>query len=409
MRYKGGTTPVDQVGRELRVEYVLEGSARREGGRVRITSALVQVRDQAQLWARTYERELSGILALQSEVAREVAGALALKLLPAELARLANVRRVNPAAYDACLKATQFRQILNAAGYDAAERYYRLALKEDATHAAAWAGIARVWNGRHQMGTAPARVAVPEAKAAALKALELDGNEWEAHRALAGVLTWGDWDWPAAERKWKDVLALNPNSAEARQGYSHFLMNVGRPDEAMAQIERALQVDPLSVRTQSFYATTLVYARRYDEAIATARRALRLQPDSFVARNALSQALFLEGMYDEALASDRERFAADREIAAALERGAAQAGYAGAQRRLVEVWSGRFGKPGGVSAVDLAQRCLYAGDRVRAIEWLERAYQDREANMPYVGMPIYDVLRPDPRYQDLLRRVGLPQ
>ena len=409
MRYKGGNTPVDQVGRELRVEYVLEGSARREGGRVRITSELIQVRDQAQLWAHTYERELSGILVLQSEVAREVARALAMKLLPAELARLANVRSVNPAAYDAYLKGTHYRQVLNPAGYDAAERYYRLALQEDPTYAAAWAGIARVWNGRHQMGIAPARVAVPEAKAAALKALELDGNEWEAHRALAGILTWGDWDWPAAERKWKDILALNPNSAEARQGYSHFLMNVGRPDEAMAQIERALQVDPLSVRTQSFYATDLVYVRRYDDAIATSRAALRLQPDSFVARNALSQALFLKGMYDEALASDKERFAGDREIAAALERGVAEAGYAGAQRRLVEVWSRRFGKPGGVSAVDLALRCLHAGDRARAIEWLERAYQDREANMPYIGMPIYDVLRPDPRYQDLLRRVGLPQ
>jgi eukaryotic-like serine/threonine-protein kinase len=408
MRYKGGNTPVDQVGRELHVEYVLEGSARREGGRVRITAELIQVRDQAQLWAHTYERELSGILALQGEVAKEVAGALALKLLPAELARLANVRRVNPAAYDACLKGTHYRQILNPAGYDAAERYYRLALQEDPTYAAAWAGIARVWLGRHQMGIVPARVAVPEAKAAALKALELDGNEWEAHRALAGILTWSDWDWPAAERKWKDIVALNPNSAEARQGYSHFLMNVGRPDEAMAQIERALQVDPLSVRTQSFYATDLVYVRRYDDAIATSRAALRLQPDSFVARNALTQALFLTGRYDEALASDKERFAGDREVAAALERGVAEAGYAGAQRRIVEVWSGRFGKPGGMSAVDLAIRCLQAGDRERAIEWLERAYREREANVPYIGMPIYDVLRSDRRYQDLLRRVGLP-
>jgi len=176
----------------------------------------------------------------------------------------------------------------------------------------------------------------------------------------------------------------------------------------MAQIQRALELDPLSVRTQSFYATDLVYVRRYDEAIATARGALRLQPDSFVARNALSQALFLKGMYDEALASDRERFAGDRELAAALERGAAEAGYAGAQRRLVEVWSGRFGKPGGVSAFDLAFRCLCAGDKERVIEWLERAYTDREANMPYIGMPIYDILRPDPRFQTLLRGMNFP-
>jgi tetratricopeptide (TPR) repeat protein len=177
----------------------------------------------------------------------------------------------------------------------------------------------------------------------------------------------------------------------------------------MAQIERALAIDPLSVRTQSFYATDLVYVRRYDDAIAAARTALGLQSDAPVARNALYQALVLKGMFGEALALDRERFAGDHELADALERGAAEAGYAGAQRRLVEAWSRRYGKPGGVRAYDLASRCLYAGDRDRAIEWLERAYEDGDGNMPYIGMPVYDSLRPVPRFQDLLRRMSLPR
>ena len=127
--------------------------------------------------------------------------------------------RVNPEAYEAYLKGTQFRQALTTGTLDAAERYYRLALEKDPTYAAAWAGIARVWTGRQQMGISPSRDAFRESKAAALKALELDGSEWEAHRALAGILTWGDWDWPAAERKWKEILALNPNNAEALQSY----------------------------------------------------------------------------------------------------------------------------------------------------------------------------------------------
>ena len=409
MRYKKSNTPIDQIGRDLNVEYVLEGSARREGGRIRITAKLIQARDQAQLWAETYEREMSGILALQSDVARQVAGALALTLLPAEQARLANVRRVDPDAYEAYLKGTQFRQSLTAGTLDAAERYYRLALQKDPAYAAAWAGIARVWTGRQQMGFAPSRDAFREAKAAALKALELDGTEWEAHRALAGILTWGDWDWPAAERKWKEIVALNPNNAEALQSYSHFLMHVGRQDEAMAQIERAMELDPLSVRTLSFYAADLVYVRRYDDAIAAARAALRLQPDALVARNALHQALVLKGMYDEALALDREQLAGDSELAAALERGVVEAGYAGAQRRLAEIWSARFGKPGGVRAIDLARRWRDAGNRDRAIEWLERAYEDRDGNMPYIGGPQNDSLRPDPRFQDLLRRMNLPR
>ena len=177
----------------------------------------------------------------------------------------------------------------------------------------------------------------------------------------------------------------------------------------MAQIERALEIDPLSVRTLSFYATDLVYVRRYDDAIAAARTALRLQPDAPVARNALYQALVLKGMSGEALALDRERFAGDRELAAALERGVVEAGYAGAQRRLAEVWSRALREAGRRARDDLARRWLYAGDRDRAIEWLERAYEDRDGNMPYIGMPLNDSLRPVPRFQDLLRRMNLPQ
>jgi eukaryotic-like serine/threonine-protein kinase len=408
MRYKKSDTPIDQIGRELGVHYILEGSARREAGRIRITAELIQVRNQTQLWADTYEREMSGILALQSEVARKVAGALAMKLLPAEQARLANARSVNPEAYEAYLKGTYARQSLTKSGLEVAEQYFNLALQKDPTYAAAWAGIARVWNGRQQMGITPPREAFREAKAAALKGQELDDTEWEVHRALAGILTWGDWDWPAAERKWKQVIELNPNNAEALQGYSHFLMNVGRPDEAMAQIERALELDPFSVRNLSFYSTDLVYARRYDDAIAAARAAQRLQPDAPVARNALRQALVLKGMYKEVLALDKEQFAGDRELMEALERGYAESGYIGAQKRLVEVWASRFGKPGGMPAWDLAFRWLCAGERDRALQWLGRAYDDGDGNMPYIGMPIYDSLRSDPRFQDLLRRMKIP-
>ena len=409
MRYKKTETPIDQIGRELGVDYVLEGSARREGARIRISAELIHVRDQTQLWADTYERELSGILALQSEVAQKVADALALKLLPAEQARLANVRSVVPEAYEAYLKATHHRQSLTRSGFEAAERYYTLALEKDPTYAAAWAGLARVWTGRQQMAITPSRDAFRQAKAAALKALELDATEWEAHRALAGILTWGDWDWPVAEQKWKEILELNPNNPEALQGYSHFLMHMRRPDEAMAQIERALKLDPFSVRNQSFYATDLVYVRRYDDAIAAAQAARRLQRDAPVARGALYEALVMKGLRDEALALDKEMFAGEPELMEALERGDAEAGYAGAQRRLAEILTARAGKPGGVTAYALARRWLYAGDKDRALEWLERAYGDGDGNMPYIGMPIYDPLRADPRFQDLLRRMNLPQ
>jgi TolB-like protein/Tfp pilus assembly protein PilF/predicted Ser/Thr protein kinase len=408
MRYKKTDKAIDQIGRELGVDYVLEGSARSEAGRIRISAELIQVRDQTQLWADAYEREMSRILALQSDVARQVAGALALKLLPAEQARLANVRSVNPEAYDSYLKGTHSRLALTKGGLEAAERHFNLALQKDPNYAAAWAGIARIWTGRQQMGITPPSEAFRNAKAATLKALALDDTEWEAHRALAGILTWGDWDWAAAERQWNRIIELDPNNPEGLSGYSNFLMHMGRPDEAMAVSERALKLDPFNVKNQSFHALDLLYVRRYDDAIAVARTALRMQPDAPVARRALYEALLMKGMYDEDLALDREAFAGDRELTEALERGYAEGGYSGSQKRLADVAAARFGKAGGMRAWDLANKYLYAGDRDRALEWLERAYEERDGNMPYIGLPIYDSLRSDPRFEDLLRRMKLP-
>ena len=409
MRYKKTDKTIEQIGQELRVEYVLEGSARREAGRIRISAELIQVRDQTQLWADAYEREMSGILALQSDVARQVAGALALKLLPAEQARLANVRTVNPEAYDAWLKGTHYRLSLTKDGLETAERYFNLALQKDPNYAAAWAGIARIWTGRQQMGITPPSEAFRNAKAATLKALALDDTEWEAHRALAGILTWGDWDWGAAEREWKRIIELNPNNAEALSSYSNFLMHMGRRDEAMALSEQALELDPFNVKNLSFHALDLLYVRRYDDVIATARAALRIQPDAPVAQRALYRALFMEGMYDEAFALDRDRFTGDRELKEALERGYAEGGYAGSQQRLADAAAARFGKPGGMRAWDLANIYHYAGVHDRALEWLAKAYQEGDGNMPYIGLPVYDSLRPDPRFQDLLRRMKLPR
>jgi eukaryotic-like serine/threonine-protein kinase len=410
MRYKKRDTPIDQIGHELGVAYVLDGSAQRQGSRIRIAAALIQVAGGTTLWAETYERELAGILALQSEVARRVARALALKLLPAEQARLANARAVIPEAYDAYLRGTQLRQ--TAANVDAAERYFRLALEKDPAYAAAWAGIARVWSLRGQAGITPPRDATRESKAAARRALELDEADFEAHRALAGVLTWSEWDFRGAEQEWNRLITLDPNHPETLRGHSHFLMHMGRGDEAMVEIERAMELDPLSVMTMSFYAVVLEHARRYDDAMAAAREVLSLQSNQGIPSNVMRHVLHLTGRYDEALAMDREEFAKDPEIMDALERGYAEGGYTGAQAGIVRMWTARYGKPGVLSGTTVAVRCLYAGDREGALHWLQRAYEDGDRNVPYIGgmgSPIYEPLRSDPRFQDLLRRLGLPQ
>jgi TolB-like protein len=409
MRYKKSTAPLDQIARELGVAYVLEGSARREAGRVRISAALIQARNQTQVWADTFEREMSGILSLQSEVAKQVANALALKLLPTEQARLANVRTVDPDAYDALLRGVRAHRTLTAANLETAEQDFNAALKRDPTFAAAWAGLARVWTGRQQMGIVASSEAAPQAKAAILKALALDEDAFEAQRALAGIMTWTDWDWPAAERAWNKTLALNPNDADALAAHSHFLMHMGRQNEALAEAERAVALDPFNQKVLSFQAHVLLSARRYDDAIVAARAARDLQPDAPVAYTALLQAYVGKGMLDEAFAIQRRRFGSDPALAGALDRGYAEAGYPGAERRLADVLAGRFGKPGGPGACHMAILYIHAGDRARALEWLERAYDVRDPNMPYLRGPEWDPVRSDPRFQGILRRMGLPQ
>jgi len=407
-RYKKRDTQIDEIGRDLRLDYVLEGSAQREAERLHIRAALIQVRDQTQRWAETYDRKMADIVALQSDVAKQVAAALALTLLPAEQVRLANAPAVNPEAYDAWLKGTQARTRLTREGLEAAERYFTLALEKDPTYAAAWAGMARVWTGRQQAGIAPPSEAASKARAAALKALTLDENSWEAHRALAGILTWTDWDWAIAEREWDRLLELNPNS-DVLSGFSHFLIIMGRPKEALAQITRAVALDPFDIKVQGFYAKALLGLRRYDDAIAAAHAALELQPGYGLATTALTDALFMNGRYDEALTVEKQQWARDPELLDALERGFTEAGYAGAEKRLADVLAGRFGKPGGVSTVHLAVIYVRAGDRDRALEWLERAYEERNPNMPYVESPPFDSLQADPRFQDLTRRMKLPE
>ena len=407
-RYKKRDTPIDEIGRDLRLDYVLEGSAQREADRLHIRAALIQVRDQTQRWAETYDKKMADIVALQSDVAKQVAVKLALTLLPAEQARLEHAPAVNPEAYDAWLKGTQARSQLTREGLETAERYFNLALEKDPTYAAAWAGIARVWTGRQQTQITPPSEAAAKARAAALKALALDDNAWEAHRALAGILTWTDWDWPVAEREWNRLLALNPNS-DVLSGYAQFLGVMGRRRESLAQITRAVELDPFDVKILAAYAGVLNGMRRYDDAIAAARAAMDLQPNGESGRQQLFRALRLKGKYDEILAQERESFASDRELLEALERGYAEGGWTGSRRRLAEVWAARYRKPGGVGALRLATTYQQAGDKDRALEWLERCYEEHDPNMPFIGAPEFDALRSDPRFQDLLRRMNLPR
>jgi serine/threonine-protein kinase len=411
MRYKKTDTPIDRIGRELGVDYVLEGSARKEGGRVRVSAELIQVKDQTQLWAASFERDMSGILALQSDVAQNVAGALALKLLPAEKARLAGARQVNPEAYEAYLKGSQHWITMTRGDLDTAEGYFNLALEKDPDFAPAYAGLARVWRVRNQFGYAPPSEAAPKAEEAARKAISLDDTLAEAHYALAAVKVWDDWDLAAGELEFKRAIELDPNNPNGVATYSHFLAITGHLDEAMTEIDRAQRLDPFNVSVHTLRALDLHFARRFDEALAQAQKALAMEPGQPGAIQAQYMALLAKGRYEQALPGIKEfymRIYDLPDLDAVMTKGFSEGGFEGAMRRAADALSVLAGKDE-VLPIDVADLYLFAGDTGRALDWLEKGYEAHDPAMPYIGVsPEFDPLRAESRFQALLRKLGLP-
>jgi adenylate cyclase len=296
------------------------------------------------------------------------------------------------------------------ADLDSAQQYFELALKKDPDYAQAYTGISFVWIGRQQMGFASPSEAGPKAKAAALKAMALDDNLAEAHYALGCIRVWSDWDWTGAEPEFKRAIELNPSFPDARAFYSHLLNFLQRPTEALPQMERALELDPFNVLFHALYGTDLLYMRRFDDAIVQVRRALQTVPDHPVANEMLWMAYIAKGMEDEALATVKVLYNSAysvREVAEALDRGYEEGGYRIAMRRAADALT-VLSRTKYVKPTDVANLYIGAGDTDRAIEWLEKGVAARDPNMPYIGLPYYDSLRAEPRFQALLRRMNLP-
>jgi eukaryotic-like serine/threonine-protein kinase len=407
MRYRNAEAPIDQIGRELGVDYVLEGSVGSEAGRLRVAAELIRVTDQTQLWADTFDRELTGVQTVQGQIAKGVAKALAVQLLPSEEARLASARTVDPEAYEASLKGTARWQKLKAADYDEAERLFEIALKEDPSYAPAYAGLAWVWSARRQFGLIPYS---ETSKIGTLvrQALELDEDSPEAHEILAAYLTWTEWDWAGADPEWKRTLELAPNGANAHAYYAHYLANRGRAAEGLKHSERAIKLDPFNALYHAMYAVVLQYLGRYDDALAAAKAALAIDPGLGIAHTQFQRYFVVKGLRQEQLADQRMRIANDPERVAAFDRGLAEGGYEGAQRAIADVLAARYARTEYHSAKGIALRYLDAGDKDRATEWLYKAFENREQDLAYIGLPEWAPLHDDPRFQALVRRLGLP-
>ncbi len=410
MAFRDSDTSIREIGERLGVGMVLEGSVRRSGDTVRATLQLVDASTENHLWANSFERDLTDILALQSDVARAVVDEVSLALTPEEDARLAAARFVDPEAYDAYLKGSYHWQRMTPEDLDAAERYFELALEKDPTYAPVHEGLAMVWATRQQMGLVPPDEAGPRAKAAALRAVELDDESPKAHEALAGVMTWTDWDWAAAEPEWRRTLELDPNAASAHAFYAHFLAIMGRTDEAVRHSERALELDPFNALFHAFYGIVLCFDRRYDDAIAVADTALAMQSDNGVALSSLMLGASGSGRHAEAVEAAKaylNLLYADPADDEALDRGWAEGGFREAMGRAATILTARFSTSYALPS-DIAIFHVLAQEYDEALEWLERAFEVHDPNLPYLGMPVFDPVRSDPRFENLLRRMNLP-
>jgi serine/threonine protein kinase len=408
MQYKGTKKPLPQIAKELNVDALIEGSVLREGGQVRITAQLIQASTDHPLWAESYQRDLRSVLVLQGEIAGAIADKVRAAVTPSERARLTSVRPVNPEAYEACLKGTQHANQLTPQALDVALEYFELALAKDPNYAPAYVGIAYLWLCRQQFGYVPPREAGPMAKAAALKAIELDGARVQAHSTLALVDFYYEWDWAGAEAEYKRAVELDPNFADSV--YSHFLWIMKRPEEAMAQMQRALQLDPLNEIVRIHYGFELQCADQDDEAMAQFRTVLRASPQNPAALYGLCLSFWHKARYEESLAELKANYSSmgDLESVEALAQGYAQSGFRGAVRRAADILAARARKTY-VSAFDIASNYAMAGDEAQALDWLEKSYEARDGNMPYVNEYVQFVnLRNTTRFQELLRKMNLP-
>jgi len=407
MSYKNHAAPVDAMARELGVDYVLEGSARRDGSRIRINATLIQVRDRTQRWSQSFDRELAGILMLQSDLARGIAEALALALLPKGEVQLSGGREVSSAAYEAYLMGQSHARRLTRPELDLALQYYETAIRLDPNFALAHFGWSGVWAGRLQVGLITREEEGGRADAALKKALTLDPLLPEGHMALGNGATWANWNWEVADASFRRAIDLNPSLAEAHMFYSHYLYIMHRPGEGAAAIQRALELDPLNDLVQQFYGMTLRFERRFEEGLAHARQVLQTAPNSPSAWNALAENLYQLQRYDESIDAHRRAVGArgNPDVAAALAALAPTADgdyravirrVADTRARLQQVWPA-------------AQDYIRAGDMDRALDWLERGYDRRNQNMPYISVaPIFDSVRQHPRFRALLQRMNLP-
>lgn len=413
MHYKNSQEQLEQIGRELGVQYVLEGSVRRDSGRVRITAQLIQMKDQTHLWSRQYDRDLSNLLALQGEIAQEIADEIQLTLGDHKR----NDRVLQPSlspqsyeAYESYLKGRYFLNKRTPESLQQAIEYFQQAAEQNPNYARAYAGLADSYALISGYNLTPRTESMPKARTAALRALEIDDRLAEAHNSLALIAELYDWDWQTAEKEFRRAIQLDPNYATAHHWYAEYLANQGRFDEAFAESERARQLDPLSLIIATDNGVILYFSRQYDRAIEKFRAVLDMEPN-FTHAHMVDAAYVQKGMYADALVDiEKWRRVDDGPwISGWLAYVYGRSGQRlRAQHELEKLEQLNRRRPLDPAPILLAH--IGMGNKDETFAWLEKAYLTHSTVLTTLKVdPMYDPLRGDPRFQELMRRVGLAQ
>jgi TolB-like protein/DNA-binding winged helix-turn-helix (wHTH) protein/Flp pilus assembly protein TadD len=411
MVYKGARKPLPQIARELNVDAVVEGTVLRSGDRVRITAQLIEASTDKHLWSQSYEGDLRDTLTLQKKVARAIADQIRINLTPREEAALKSVKVVNPEAYESYLKGRYFWNKRSADGLKAALAYFKQAIEEDPKYAQAYSGLADTYAllGDWQYAVMTPKEAFPQAKAAAIKALELDSTLGEAHNSLAFVLDGFDWDFDSAGKEFQRAIELNPGYATAHHWYAWHLSLLGRYDEAIAEMRKAENLDPLSLIINADLAELLVLAHSDDESIRQSRKTIEMDPNFALAHNQLAQAYLQKQMYDEAVAELKTAVQLSGGSPAFIANLARAYVASGKRNEAVKLLGDlkKRSNPGYSNASEIAVIYVSLGDTDQAMNWLEKGYDER-FNPGVLLRPGFDPLRSDLRFQNLVRRIGLP-
>jgi adenylate cyclase len=402
--FKGKNSDLVTIGKILHVGVILEGSVQKIGNQIRITTQLIRASDGMEIWSDKYDRKLDEMFDVQDEIAERITEQIQVNLTPNERKMILSGSRTKTNIYDDYMMGQFYRYKLTKSSIDSALYFFTEVLKKDSNYAPAYAGVANVWSIRMQQGLSPFKEAEIKMKQSAFRAKALDSTIADVHYTLS-VYFWHTWDWPNLRKEAKEAISINPNCASCLSSYSHFLSILDPAEQSEAYSLKAMELEPLNSFYKALYCMTLLYNRKYDEAVRILEKNLKITPDDIQTITTLKTAYHLNHQYFEAIQTWKKSFKlnGDYKADSILTVGYNEGGYNKALQQLAEYYIKKSQRPWSIGT-------LYtrAGMKNEALEWLQKAYEAHDSNMPYLKVdPIFDILRDDPRYSALLKKMNL--